>query len=304
VSGLAELARVGASRVVLDADLGSLTTYRVGGRVAALVTLEDRRDLEELGPLVHDCGRPVVVVGNGSNLLVADGFLDLVALRLGEGFAGLASRDEPDGAVAVSAGAALDLPVAARRLSAQGIVGFEWAVGVPGTFGGAVVMNAGGHGSQMAACVTRVHTWSGGDRTWTAADLRFGYRTSALGPADWVLEVEMRLERGDPEASRERLGEIVRWRRAHQPGGANAGSVFANPPHDSAGRLVEAAGLKGLRVGSAAVSEKHANFILVDEGGSAGDVYALMRLVRDRVQAATGVELAAENRLIGFGVDP
>lgn len=303
MSAFAALVRTGGPRVSEHAAFGARTTYRVGGTVRVLVTLTSRADLEELGPLILATGRPVVVLGNGSNLLVAEGEHDLVGVQLAGEFAQLRWADA-HGDVIVDAGAALDLPVVARRLAGEGIVGFEWAVGVPGTMGGAAVMNAGGHGSNMAASVVRVHSWRGVARTWSAAELDFGYRTSALGPSEIVTSVELRLARGDAAAARARISQIVRWRRAHQPGGANAGSVFRNPPHDHAGRLIEAAGLKGTRVGSATVSEKHANFIVVDEAGRADDVYALMRLVRERVFESSGVELESENRLIGFGVDP
>lgn len=301
---LATLVAAGGDRVTVHAPFGERTTYRVGGTVAALVTLATRHDLEELGPLLDECGRPVVVLGNGSNLLVADGELDLVGVRLTGEFATLAWRDEGD-RVLVAAGAAVDLPVAARQLAAAGVVGFEWAVGVPGTFGGAAVMNAGGHGSSMAASVVGVETWSDGAiRRWSSSDLRFGYRESALTDRDLVLGVTLSLARGDAARARAEISEIVRWRRAHQPGGANAGSVFRNPEGDSAGRLIEAAGAKGLRVGTAVVSEKHANFIIVDQGGRASDVFALIREVRRRVAETSGVHLVLEHRLVGFGEEP
>jgi len=209
--------------------------------------------------------------------------------------------DGDDGRVAVFAGAGLDLPVAARRLTGEGVVGFEWAVGVPGTFGGAVAMNAGGHGSDMRASVRRVEVWSAGQRRWRDADeMAFSYRTSVLSMGDIVTRVELELSRGDATTSRDALSEIVRWRRDNQPGGANAGSVFRNPPGDYAGRLIEAAGAKGLRHGTAVVSEKHANFIIADPDGTAADVLALVFEVRERVAESTGVWLETENRLLGF----
>lgn len=292
------LERAGA-RAVEHADVGVLTTYRVGGRLRVLLTLEHLGDLEELGELIEATRRPVVVIGNGSNLLVAEGEHNVIGVHLGGEFRDLTWRDEGD-RVVVTAGAGLDLPVAARRLASEGIEGFEWAVGVPGTFGGAVVMNAGGHGSDMAASVLEVHTWRGGARRWSAQDLHFGYRTSALAAGEIVTRVVLGLRRGDPARSRALISEIVRWRREYQPGGANAGSVFRNPPGEHAGHLVELAGCKGLRVGSAVVSEKHANFIQVDANGSADDVYELMGQVRDRVRECCHVELVSENRLLGF----
>lgn len=283
------------------AELGARTTYRVGGRARALLTLRTREQLDELGPLLFDCGLPIIVIGNGSNLLVADGEHEIVAVHLSGEFCDLTWRDVGT-AVMVAAGAGLDLPIASRRLASEGIVGFEWAVGVPGTFGGAVVMNAGGHGSDMAASVVEVTTYGRlGSREWTPAQLEFGYRSSALGVSDLVTGVTLQLGRGDAKVAGERIKEIVRWRREHQPGGANAGSVFQNPPGDHAGRLIDAAGCRGLRVGSAVVSEKHANFIIVDSSGRAQDVYQLLCTVRERVIEATGVELRSEHRFLGFG---
>ncbi len=299
MSALDDLIARGGARVEAHANLGERTTYRVGGSAAALVTLANAADLDELGPLIEATGLAVVVLGHGSNLLVADGEHDVVGVQLGDGFGELSWRDV-DGVVEVEAGAALDLPVAARRLASDSVVGFEWAVGVPGTFGGAVSMNAGGHGSNMAASVVRARTWLGHVRERTLAELNFGYRTSELEPGELVISVTLHLARGDAAAALEQIREIVRWRRAHQPGGANAGSVFRNPPDDTAGRLIDAAGLKGVRVRSAVVSSKHANFILVDRGGQANDVAELMQLVAGRVAEQFGVELVSEHRLVGF----
>jgi len=299
VSAFDELVERAAHRVVEHASLGERTTYRVGGAARALVTLSTRSDLDELGPLIEGCGSPIVTLGNGSNLLVAEGEHDVLAVHLDGEFNELSWHDE-DGVVIVDAGAGLDLPVAARRLAAAGIVGFEWAVGVPGTFGGAAVMNAGGHGSDMAAVVRSVRTWRAGPRSWSVDDLHFGYRTSALTSSDVVTSVSMSLRRGDPERANQTIREVVRWRREHQPGGANAGSVFQNPAGDYAGRLVDDAGCRGLRHGTARVSEKHANFIIADPGGSANDVYELIGVVRDRVEQRSGVRLRSEHRFIGF----
>ena len=298
---LAELIARGGPRVVEHAPFGARTTYRVGGTVRALVTLSSSDDLDELGPSMLDCGLEWCVIGNGSNLLVADGEHDVLGVHLDGQFSDVAWRDE-GGLIVVEAGAGLDLPVAARRLASAGVVGFEWAVGVPGTIGGAVVMNAGGHGSNMAASVHAVRAWGAdGTRTWTADELGFGYRTSALGAAGVVTSATLHLARGDVDAAQREIREIVRWRRAHQPGGANGGSVFQNPEGDHAGRLVEEAGCRGLRVGSARVSEKHANFIIADAHGSADDVFELACVVRRRVVERTGVELRSEHRFLGFG---
>jgi UDP-N-acetylmuramate dehydrogenase len=297
---LEDLVARGGGRVQEHAAFGARTTYRVGGSVRALVTLSSMADLDELGPLMVRSGLAMCVLGNGSNLLVADGEHEVLGVHLDGQFGEMRWHDDAD-SVFVDAGAGLDLPIAARRLAAAGIVGFEWAVGVPGTFGGAVVMNAGGHGSDMAASVASVSSWRDGvQRSWSSEDLAFGYRTSAIRDGDLVTAVSLHLRHGDAEGAQEQIREIVRWRRDHQPGGANGGSVFRNPEGDHAGRLIEAAGCKGLRLGTAAVSEKHANFIIADADGRANDVYELLRTVQRRVLERTGVRLRSEHRFLGF----
>jgi UDP-N-acetylmuramate dehydrogenase len=180
-------------------------------------------------------------------------------------------------------------------------------VGVPGSVGGAVRMNAGGHGSDMAASLRsiRVVDLAAGEdgavpATLPASGLDLGFRSSAVRPTQVVVEAELVLAAGDRAAAEAEISEIVRWRRANQPGGANAGSVFVNPPGDSAGRLVDEAGAKGLRIGSAEVSPKHANFIQCDPGGRAADVHALMLEVARRVADRTGTWLRPETRLVGL----
>jgi UDP-N-acetylmuramate dehydrogenase len=289
-------------RAERDAPLGALTTYRVGGAADLLVRVETDDDLRALAGALASADVDVVVVGKGSNLLVADEGFRGLAVVLGEGFAGI----EVDG-TDVEAGAAAALPVVARRTVAAGLTGFEWAVGVPGSVGGAVRMNAGGHGSDMAAVLTEVRVLdlrSGEDGRVPAAQLALGYRRSSVAPHHLVLAARLHLAPGDVDRGTAELAEIVAWRRANQPGGPNAGSVFTNPPDDSAGRLIDAAGGKGLRHGSAAVSTKHANFIQADEGGRAADVLALMGELRALVRSHAGVELHPETRLVGFDAAP
>jgi UDP-N-acetylmuramate dehydrogenase len=297
---LAELIDVGGSRVIEHAPFGARTTYRVGGSVHALVTLASTADLDELGPLMVASGLELFVLGNGSNLLVADGEHEVLGVHLVGEFEELRTRDEGD-IVVVDVGAGLDLPIAARRLAKSGVTGFEWAVGVPGSFGGAAVMNAGGHGSDMNESLVSVTVWHDATtRTWSKELLDYGYRTSSLRRDDLVTAVRLHLHPGDSEASQERIREIVRWRREHQPGGANAGSAFRNPEGDHAGRLIEAAGCKGMRLGTAVVSEKHANFIIADTDGRGNDVYELLTTVRALVKEHSGVELVSEHRFLGF----
>jgi UDP-N-acetylmuramate dehydrogenase len=278
--------------------IGPLTTYRVGGPAALLVEVHREEDLAAASLAIERSGVPVLVVGRGSNLLVADAGFRGLALVLGEEFA----RIEVDG-LTVAAGAAVSLPVLARRTASLGLTGLEWAVGVPGSVGGGVRMNAGGHGSDISRTLSRARLFDlqeGAAGTVLAAELDLGYRRSAVAAHQVVLEAEFALARGDREASEREVAEIVRWRREHQPGGSNAGSVFTNPEGDAAGRLIEEAGLKGLRLGSAFVSPKHANFIQVDNGGSADDVRALVATVQQQVAERTGVVLATEVHLVGF----
>ena len=283
-----------------NAPLGRRTTYRVGGNAAVLVEADSESDLSAVHVALATVGGPVpvLVLGQGSNLLVADAGFPGLVVALGPGLSEVVVKG-----TTLRGGGGAKLPVLARRAAALGLRGFEWAVGVPGSVGGALAMNAGGHGSDTAASLARFRSFdlASGAATEAAADaLDFGYRRSALGPADVVVWAEFALTAGDPERAEAALGEIVRWRRAHQPGGANAGSVFTNPPGDSAGRLVEAAGCKGERLGSAHVSEKHANFVQADAGGSADDVRHLIDRVRDMVAQRLGVTLQTEVRLVGF----
>jgi UDP-N-acetylmuramate dehydrogenase len=281
-----------------DVPIGPLTTYRVGGAAALFITIDSDDDLEEAIAAVRAERVPVLVVGKGSNLLVADRGFDGLAVVLGDSFADVVV----DGTTA-SAGGGAALPVVARRTAAAGLTGFEWAVGVPGSIGGAVRMNAGGHGSDMAASLVRVRVVdlaSGEDEWMAAASLDLAYRHSAIQPSQLVVRAELALEPGNAADAEATIASIVRWRRENQPGGQNAGSVFTNSPDDSAGRLIDAAGCKGLRVGSAVVSDKHANFFIADNGGRADDVYALMTEVRRRVHAVHGIWLEPETRLIGF----
>jgi len=297
-SGVEAAAAVLGDRGVRDAPLGARTTYRVGGTAVLLVEADGEDDLVLVQRAVAASGLPVLVVGRGSNMLVADRGFPGIAVVLGEAFATIDIDDRT-----VRAGGATSLPVLARRTAAAALAGLEWAVGVPGSVGGAVRMNAGGHGSDVAATLRRVRLLrlAGGEHgDVPAADLDLSYRHSNLEAADVVVWAEFGLRPGDRRASEAEIAEIVRWRREHQPGGQNAGSVFTNPAGDSAGRLVEAAGLKGLRLGTAQVSEKHANFIQADDGGSADDVRALIEAVQAGVEERFGIRLVPELRMIGF----
>lgn len=289
--------------VVRDAPVADLSTYHLGGPIAALVRVADESELASVAASLALHRVPVLIVGRGSNLLVADaGFAGLGIVLTGR-FEAL----EIDAARGlVRAGAGLPLPVLARRTAAAGLTGLEFFVGIPGSVGGAVRMNAGGHGAEtkdvlVSAWLVDLGARDAVPEQWSVEELGFGYRRSSVG-AEWVVtSAELAVRREDPRACEERIAEVVRWRREHQPGGANAGSVFRNPPGDSAGRIIDALGLKGLRVGGAWVSEKHANFFCVEPGATADDVHRLVETVRARVLGASDVNLVPEIHMVGFG---
>jgi UDP-N-acetylmuramate dehydrogenase len=285
---------------VLQADvpLAPLTTLRVGGPADRLAAPETIDELVSVLTIAREAGTPVFMLGKGSDLVVADA-----------GIRGLVVRTRAD-AVAVDgtrvraeAGAAM--AALARRTAREGLAGFDWAISIPGSFGGAIWANAGAHGGEMAQVVREVEVLDLADgerRILAAVDCAFAYRDSRFKRRDEVVLVGvMELERGDPDAITALIDEHQSHRRQTQPlADQNAGSVFRNPAGDYAGRLIEAAGLKGHRIGSAQVSTLHANFILTDRGaGRAADVRALGDHVRATVAERLGVDLAYEIEFVG-----
>ena len=303
---VAELRRSGLD-VVENAPMGERTTYKTGGPARALVTAGHRDDLIAIARTLAGRGVPVVVLGRGSNMLVADAGFTGLCVGLGDFAVGVrADSDVVAGAdVLVTIGGATPLPVAARQLSMLGISGFEWAVGVPGTVGGAVRMNAGGHGADMVASLVDIDVVdmaSGRHGRVPAAELGLRFRGSDLGDNHVVVDVRLSLRGAEPGCGDAMIADIVRWRRENQPGGQNAGSVFVNPDNGarSAGEIIDRLGLRGLRIGGASVSDKHANFIQAHEGASSSDVVKVMLEVHRRVLEAEGTSLRSEVRLVGF----
>ena len=284
---LNRLASLLGDRITKDEPIGPYTTYlHAASRALAKVKI------------------PVLMLGRGSNMLISNSGFRGLAIALGP-FAEQINLPSSDQDPIVVVGAMSSLPVIARQSVAAGLRGFEWAVGVPGSIGGAVRMNAGGHGSDMIASLLSVrifHIERGIESNVSAANLGLRFRGSDLNDQHIVLSATLRLARGDKAEGESRLAEIVKWRRENQPGGQNAGSVFVNPVSgaSSAGALIDGLGLRGHRIGTASISDKHANFIQADEDGNADDVVELMTFVRQRVIESHGIELRSEIRLVGF----
>ena len=303
-------------RAHTDVSLAQFTTYRVGGNAALHVHVESIDDLGAISAVLAQVDLPLLVIGRGSNMLIADTGFQGLAITFGSflEYIDLPDRSDgggdQDGDLAVEPialfGGSVPLPVAARQSVHRGLTGFEWGVGVPGTIGGAVRMNAGGHGSDMASSLVSArifHLLRGVEAHVDAVDLGLRFRGSAIADHHVVLSATLNLGWAtDTQAAENQLSEIVKWRRENQPGGQNAGSVFVNPVPGqvSAGALIDQIGMRGFRIGTAHVSEKHANFIQSEEGGLASDVVQVMAEIRRRVKESTGFDLRSEIRLAGF----
>lgn len=282
-------------RVQHDAPLGAATWFRVGGPADVLVRPADVDDLLLLRDLPDDV--PLTVIGAASNMIIRDGGVAGVVVRLARGFGGIVV--EPDGVVAGAA--ALDATVA-ETVAAQALGGLEFLVGIPGTIGGAVAMNAGAYGTEVKDVLdwAELATPTGLVRL-SAGDLHFAYRRAALPARAVVTRARFRATPGDAAAIAARLAEIRTAREATQPVRARTGgSTFKNPPGArKAWELIDAAGCRGLARGAAQVSEKHCNFLLNTGGATAAEIEALGEAVRARVKAASGIELEWEIKRIG-----
>ena len=295
-SGLIQRLPAVRGRLVPDAPIGPMTWFHVGGPAEMLFRPADEQDLAEfLAAIPEDV--PVTVLGVGSNLLVRDGGIPGIVIRLGRGFTEIAAAD---GEVHAGAGA-LDLNVALTAAEA-GITGLEFLSGIPGTIGGGFRTNAGAYGSEFKDVLIAAEAIdrSGTAHRATPAELGLSYRHSEA-PADWIFtRAIFRSENGDPDLIAERMTEIREAREGSQPIRARTGgSTFANPPGDSAWRLIDAAGCRGLRRGGAMVSEKHTNFLINTGDATAADIEGLGDEIRRRVEAQFGVVLEWEIRRIG-----
>lgn len=302
---IAEMASAGLE-VHSDRPLAPLTTYGVGGNGACVVKVSSSDQVIAVSEVLRrHPGVETLVMGRGSNLLIADKGFDGVVVVMAPSSTENAVAVDGD---IVEAGGAMLMPVLARRSVGAGRGGLEWCVGIPGTVGGAVRMNAGGHGADMATSVvdaTVLSLRSGQIVRVSAEQLGFYFRGSALSNNHVVLSARMRTSSQEAATGTAEINAVVSWRREHQPGGRNAGSVFVNPGagDESAGALIDSAGLRGFTIGSVSVSEKHANFIQAAEGSTAADIAAVMAHVQSTVEQVHGIRIYSEVCLVGFSPD-
>jgi UDP-N-acetylmuramate dehydrogenase len=284
-----------------DEPLARFTTMRVGGPADLFATVHNAFELRALVRFARSRSLPHLILGRGSDLVISD-----------RGIRGLVIQDRAEGSrfdgERYTADAGVPMARAATEAQKAGLTGLEFGLAIPGTVGGAVWANAGAHDADIAGVLVaaRVVDAQGSEVIVPSEELGLSYRDSRFkhppvdGPRELIIDATFALRPADPEVIKARLDDIRRWRQAHQPLGLpSAGSVFRNPSGDSAGRLIEAAGLKGFRIGGAVVSEKHANFIVNDQKGTATDVRRVGDHVRASVAATTGIELTYEIEFVG-----
>ena len=280
----------------IDESMASHCSWRAGGPARRLYRPADSADLVAFLKQLPD-DEPLLWVGLGSNLLVRDGgFPGTVVLTTGR----LAELTFADGELRAEAGASC--AKVARECARAGMVGLEFFAGIPGTVGGALAMNAGAFGGETWEHVLSVETVDrhGEVRVRAPEEFSVRYREVRGAPGEWFLAARLRLQPGDGEAAQQRIRTLLERRAATQPTREpSCGSTFRNPPSDHAARLIEAAGLKGLCIGQACVSEKHANFIINRGGASAADIEALIGTVRERVEQDSGIRLQTEVHIVG-----
>lgn len=287
-----------------DVPLADKTTFRIGGRADFLARARDLEELAEVIGWANENTGGYVLLGGGSNLLISDQGLAETVIILGDGFKNLELTETGGTSVGIRVGAAARLARLTGLAAREGLAELAFTAGIPGTVGGAAAMNAGTPEGDMSRVVGRL-TVIGPDgrrRRFARKELTYGYRSLDLEPGAVIVEAELEADKSDPESVAARIRQTVRRRRVRQPRAAgSAGSFFRNPEGDFAGRLIEAAGLKGRRVGRAEVSAEHANFIVNLGGATAEEVLTLAGEVRDKVAERFGVELRPEVRFLGRG---
>jgi UDP-N-acetylmuramate dehydrogenase len=295
------LQKISGLRVKIAEPLARYTSMKIGGPADCFVEVETEAALVELMTTLNRDGSHFSLLGNGSNVLISDLGVRGVVIRLSGEFKRVEWRDQ-GGEVSVQVGAARPVTQLVRDALRRGYSGLEFAEGIPGTVGGALVMNAGAYGSEFEKIVAVIEalTRAGEPVNFMRDDLTFTYRDSHLPPGTVVTAVRLSLGRHDPLHLSEKLRQLVIKRKASQPSGhPNSGSMFRNPADDFAGRLIEAAGLKGTTIGQAQISMKHGNFIVNLGGAKATDVRRLMELAQTRVKERFAVDLIPEVKLLG-----
>lgn len=295
-----ELVQAGIEKVWTDEPLANHTTWRIGGPADLLIQPKDKASLQKALQILHRHEIPWSVIGRGSNLLVRDRGIRGAVLKVAEGLSHCEFRGEE-----VCVGAGYSMIRLAMETGKMGLTGMEFAGGIPGTVGGAVYMNAGAHGSDLSRILidAEILFENGEAKVLTNEELSFSYRTSLLQKQKGiVVEARFQLRAGDRQLIASTLAANKERRRRTQPLQLPcAGSVFRNPPGDHAGRLIEAAGLKGYQIGGAQVSEIHANFIVNRGGATATDVLTLINHIRSTILEKFGVEMHPEVLVVGEG---
>lgn len=285
------------TKTLLNEPLARHTSFRVGGPARYFNIVENDDDLKDSLEFAGKNGLDWFVIGTGTNLLVSDEGFDGMMIKLAGEFCDIDIKDDR-----IDAGAAVSLSSLARIATRQGLKGLEFAVGIPGSVGGGLIMNAGAYGGSIGDAVESViiYTPKVELKSMSREDIDFQYRSSSLAGCGIITRATFRLQPDDAERLKKEADRVVAQRKKCQPGEARtAGSVFKNPSEGKAGVLIETAGCKGMRVNGAVVSEKHANFVINEGSATAADIYRLIQNVKSKVKQKTGVELKEEILLIG-----
>lgn len=300
-SSISELRTLFGERLQENVSMANYTTAHVGGAAGAMLIAHTSQELELAVQKLWEHGVPFHLIGSGSNILVSDRGLPGVVIVNRARNIRIDVHHEP---FQVWAESGANLGTVARQVALRSLSGLEWAATIPGSVGGAVYGNAGAHGGDMngSLLLAEILHQTSGKQVWTVDQMAYSYRSSALkrNPGQAIiLAAQMKLAQDAPQAVQERMNANSAQRRRSQPPGASMGSMFKNPAGDYAGRLIEAAGLKGTRVGGVEISPVHANFFVNNDQATASDIWKLIQLARTRVQEKFGVTLELEVELLG-----
>jgi UDP-N-acetylmuramate dehydrogenase len=293
-----KLSRMINGKIVFNEPMKNHTSLLIGGPAKIMVFPRNEDDLKCLLHFANKNGIQFVVVGNGTKLLVGDKGIDGIVVKM----CGCFDDVQVKGAT-MTAGAGCLLPRVSKLAADQGLSGLEFAIGIPGTVGGGVFMNAGAHGSSISEILASVTAMGSDGKIYdfSREEVDYGFRRSSFQNSDLViLRANLNLKKSNPEVIKEKMQQYAQWRKTNQPlEWPNAGCVFKNPSDMSAGKLIDMAGLKGMRIGDARISEKHANFILNTGNATASDVLTLMSIIEEKIRQNSGIKLETEIRLLG-----